>query len=772
MSFLVFNCDAQGTAFTYQGRLTDGTNLFTGNAEFQPTLWNDPSVGSQVAANSPATVIVSVANGLFVLPLDFGGAPLNAGADRWLQLQVRTTIGPFSTLTPRQKLSPTPYAIYSANAAVATIANSVSSVAASNITGTLGLAQLPATVLTNSQNGVNLNGTFTGNGGALSNLSANALVTILTNLSVTTWGLNQYGLRAVPSDLNNAVALASGIAHSLALRSDGTVTAWGAGQTNSGIGSDFGQSIVPAGLNSVAAVAAGYITSFALKSNGTVTVWGSNDGGQTNVPPGLNNVSAISAGFTHVLALKRDGTVVAWGTNDYGQASVPPGLSSVAAISAGFLHSLALRSNGTVVAWGDNGYTQTNLPPGLNNVAAIAAGGIHSLALKSNGTVVAWGAGLINAPTNGSDFGQSIVPAGLSNVIAISAGVYHSVALTADGTVIAWGDNEVGETNVPPGLNNVVALGVGSTSRHVLALRRRSHAPVAWLDSDNTFNGNIEVNGNLRVFGDMSAGGDLRLNDRNIWLRVGEDTENGLGWYGLNKVFNDFAQPAPNGPVLFGSGGGGLGTVNTNGETIALCWNSLQQVGIGTTTPQARLSLGNDYANSKLLLTDGSLMGMGAQPNQFRLHLNSAADRFSFLSAPTGADLVTVQGNGSVGIGTNAPASKLQVRGDIRLGSIGQYLAPGGEENLRIIRGVISSTGTILAGSGFSASRTGTGAYTVTFSNSFTALPAVTATVQSGLSRLVTCTNVGNSSAQFRTYVSSTEALADLQFHFIAVGSR
>jgi hypothetical protein len=109
LNFQLSTLYAQGTVFTYQGRLDSGGTPFTGSAEFQATLWSVPSGGTQVAANTPAIVVVSVTNGLFVLPLDFG---LNfPGTLRWLQLEVRTTLGPFTPLTPRQRLTATPYAI-------------------------------------------------------------------------------------------------------------------------------------------------------------------------------------------------------------------------------------------------------------------------------------------------------------------------------------------------------------------------------------------------------------------------------------------------------------------------------------------------------------------------------------------------------------------------------------------------------------------------------------------------------------------------------------
>jgi len=111
------NGNAQGTAFTYQGRLDSGGAPFTGNAEFQPTLWSAMSGGTQVAANNPAALTVPVTNGLFVLPLDFGAN--FPGADRWLQLEVRTALGPFTTLSPRQRLTATPYAITAGTAQLA-----------------------------------------------------------------------------------------------------------------------------------------------------------------------------------------------------------------------------------------------------------------------------------------------------------------------------------------------------------------------------------------------------------------------------------------------------------------------------------------------------------------------------------------------------------------------------------------------------------------------------------------------------------------------------
>src|SRR5215813_2255160 len=94
---------AQGTAFTYQGRLNDGTNPANGNYDLTFTLFNTNSGGSVIAGpitNSPT----SVSNGLFMVVLDFGNQFPSAA--RWLEIGARTNGGSvFSTLAPRQLLS-------------------------------------------------------------------------------------------------------------------------------------------------------------------------------------------------------------------------------------------------------------------------------------------------------------------------------------------------------------------------------------------------------------------------------------------------------------------------------------------------------------------------------------------------------------------------------------------------------------------------------------------------------------------------------------------
>lgn len=277
-----------------------------------------------------------------------------------------------------------------------------------------------------------------------------------------------------PFALTNALRVVGGGGHSLALKNDGTVVAWGI--------NNYGQATVPTNLVGIAMIAAGGAFSVALQTNSTIRAWGWNVFGECNVPSYLTNATVISAQSQHTLALRSDGTVVSWGYNSaWGETNVPAGLSNVVAISAGYGHNLAV-SNGFVVAWGYNGYHQCDVPAGLSNVVDVAAGLYHSLALLNNGTVVAWG---------DNAHGATNVPAGLTNVVAIVAsGDYYpgeqsaySLALKSDGTVVAWGDGKV--LNPVSGLSNVIAIGAGVD--FALAVRTGPATPVITLEPVNEY---------------------------------------------------------------------------------------------------------------------------------------------------------------------------------------------------------------------------------------------------------------------------------------------
>jgi hypothetical protein len=106
---------AQGTAFTYQGRLNDGGTPVKGTCDFTFSLF-DVASGSMATAGPVSVSGLAVSNGLFTATVDFGPGIFN-GASYWLEIGVRTNVGSsYTTLAPRQELAPTPYAIYSESA--------------------------------------------------------------------------------------------------------------------------------------------------------------------------------------------------------------------------------------------------------------------------------------------------------------------------------------------------------------------------------------------------------------------------------------------------------------------------------------------------------------------------------------------------------------------------------------------------------------------------------------------------------------------------------
>jgi len=271
-----------------------------------------------------------------------------------------------------------------------------------------------------------------------------------------------------PVNVTNAIAVATGgSAGNLntlyyALGADGKLSCWVnysplLGETN----------LAPLSGSIVTAIAAGPQHGLALKSDGTVYAFGGN-AGQSNAPAGLSGVTAIACGDYHDLALKADGTVVGWGATglggaqfNFGQTTNNPFATNVVAIAAGARHSLALRSDGSLVTWGYSFDGATTIPQNVGQVIAIAAGNAFSVALRTNGSVTQWGNGISSYP---------VPSAASSNVVAISASQNHITALRKDGTVVSWGNEYTGlaSNNVPSDLTNVMSI--TSSGEHDFAL--------------------------------------------------------------------------------------------------------------------------------------------------------------------------------------------------------------------------------------------------------------------------------------------------------------
>ncbi|GAA3434644.1 hypothetical protein GCM10018954_042480 [Kutzneria kofuensis] len=270
----------------------------------------------------------------------------------------------------------------------------------------------------------------------------------------------------------------------LALRSDGTVWAWG--------GNGFGQlgtnascalagpaadvdchSDVPVrvpGLSNVEAVVAGRHSGYALRFDGTVWQIGTS----LRQVPGLSGITAIAGGDTTHYALRNDGTVWAWGANYGGELGIGTA-NDVPATTPVQVHNLsgvrrisvaptddtgsgdtafAVLADYSVAAWGPDakaystgvataGPAYEPVPvPGLSNIDSTS--GTH--ARGNNGTVLSWGrndAGQLGNGTTGFDLQATPVPASIGPVIALATHVPGAVR--GDGTAWTWGDNTFGQ---------------------------------------------------------------------------------------------------------------------------------------------------------------------------------------------------------------------------------------------------------------------------------------------------------------------------------------
>ena len=318
--------------------------------------------------------------------------------------------------------------------------------------------------------------------------------------------------------------ISAGQNFTLGIKADGTLWGWGQNSNLLGLGlGNLANQNLPTQIgtaNDWLTVSAGTIHSLAVKTNGTLWAWGNGQYGQlgnglfNSATPNVTQVGTatdwlkVSAGNRFSLAIKNTGTLWSWGWNFTGQLGNglnTPDLNLPAQvgtsnnwrkIDAGDQHSLAIDASGALWAWGNNTFGQlgdgtntTSLSPipigTATNWAVISAGTDHSMAIDSNNILYTWGNNTNGQLGDGTNTASNIPIAisfassgTVSLYVAISAGQTHSLVIKNDNTLWSCGFNNQGQL----GLGNLVntnvltQVGTANTWSAISAGHTHSHA--------------------------------------------------------------------------------------------------------------------------------------------------------------------------------------------------------------------------------------------------------------------------------------------------------
>ena len=402
--------------------------------------------------------------------------------------------------------------------------------------------------------------------------------------SVQAWGIATSGGTTPANVSSGVVAVYSGVFTFAALKTDGSVVAWG----NSALGGSN-----PGITGGVVAVYSTRYAFAALKTDGSVQVWGADEGSGTN--PGITGgVVSIYSNDGAFAALKTDGSVQSWGRLDTGvRFNLTTANSGVVAIYSNYGAFAALKSDSSIVAWGDSFYgasAPTSVTTANSGVVAVYSTSSAFAALKTDGSVQAWGYSL-----RGGTAPSTVTTAG-SGVVTIYSSYYAFAALKSDGSVVAWGDSANGGTT--PGNVSSGVVSIYSTGSAFAALKNDGSV-VAWgyadygganpgitsgvvaVYSTNAAFAALKSDGSVQVWGDSGSGGTnpgissgvVSIYSTSSFAFAALKTDGSVKVWGYSDYGG--ANPGITGgaATVYSSGGGAFAALKTTATTFDLSFS-------------------------------------------------------------------------------------------------------------------------------------------------------------------------------------------------------
>lgn len=628
------NALAQGTAFTYQGQLQNKGSVTSGIYNLQFSLYTAGTGGTAVAGPVTTNGVI-ITNGLFTVIMDFGATVWN-GNTNWLEIGVETNgAGSFTTLTPRQQLTPAPYAIYAEGAN------------ALGLSGTIPGADLGGSY-GNVVNFNNAGNSFTGNGAGLTGVDAAGLDGLtaanfwqLTGNAGTTPGLNYLGTPDA-----KALELHVDSARALRIEPGTNYVPYGFPPIPNIIGGSAGNFVIPTSVGNVIAGGGEY------SEGSTNCITGQNynfiGGGWNNRI--TNGYDSVIAGGQNNTAGQSSGTIGGGDNNVVnGLAStVPGGYGNMAvgdySLAAGY-GAQALNS-GSFVWADDSGGTFSDTGP--NQFQIRATGGV--------------GVGTVNGPQQflSVQGGENIDQAN-DNARYLNNGNTNGYGLsfgTGSGEGIASPRRDQGRGNIY-GLDFYTgfALRMSIFQSGLVGIGIGTNAPASQL----------EVKGDIRTDGsplELYSAGSVFSND-------------GIEW---GTSFSPLGINSQDGPFVCGFNGGALGAFSPT--IICLSWDYSGDVWVSNNCSVASLTIrgGADLAEPFPMSAAQSEMQPGsvvviddAHPGQLKLSDQPYDTRVAgVVSGANGIHPgIQMQQQGLLGGGKNvALTGRVYVRADASFGAI------------------------------------------------------------------------------------------------------